>query len=112
MALTYVQDCYQYVRQVPSIPFSHLLLLRALTNTSQILGDALVGVVFVRNAISTCLIFAVPPWMTNMGIYDMFVVCGVLAAVIALTCVPLIIWGRQFRERLAGRYLKYQERQY
>lgn len=101
-------NTYVKFLQFPFLPSSFLTP----TNTSQILGDALVGVVFVRNAISTCLIFAVPPWMTNMGIYDMFVVCGVLAAVIALTCVPLIIWGRQFRERLAGRYLKYQERQY
>lgn len=110
MALTYVQDCYQYVRQAPSPLFPAFFFSEP--NTYQILGDALVGVVFVRNAISTALIFAVPPWMTNMGIYDMFVVCGVLAALIALTCVPLIIWGRLFRQRLAGRYMKYEERQY
>lgn len=77
----------------------------------QILGDALVGVVFVRNAISTCMIFAVPPWMVNLGIYNMFVVCGVMAAVIAMTSIPLTIWGRQWRSSLAGRYEKYASRQ-
>lgn len=50
--------------------------------------------------------------MTNMGIYDMFIVVGVLAAVIALTSVPLIVWGRSWRIRLAGGYQKYAERQY
>lgn len=47
-----------------------------------------------------------------MGIYDMFVICGVLAAVIGLTCVPLIVWGRKWRAQLAGKYSKWQERQY
>lgn len=82
------------------------------TDIRQILGDALVGVVFVRNAISTGLIFAIPPWIGTMGVYDMFVVCAVLAAVIALTCVPLIIWGREWRIALARKYQKFAERQY
>lgn len=83
-----------------------------LNNTSQILGDALIGVVFVRNAISTGLIFAIPPWINAMGVYDMFVVCAVLAAIIALTCVPLIVWGRRWRVLLAVRYQRFAERQY
>lgn len=82
------------------------------TNTPQILGDALVGVVFVRNAISTGLIFAIPPWIDAMGVYNMFAICAVLAAVIALTCLPLIVWGRKWRILLTGRYQKYAERQY
>ncbi|KAK5092630.1 hypothetical protein LTR70_009176 [Exophiala xenobiotica] len=89
IALIYVQGSYQFI-----------------------LSDALVGVVFVRNAISTGMIFAVPPWMTNMGIYDMFVVCAVLAAVIALTHLPLLIWGRRWRIALAPEYQKYAQRQY
>lgn len=108
MALVYVQDSYQYVRQHLSILSSQMQL----NNTSQILGDALVGVVFVRNAISTGLIFAIPPWINAMGVYDMFVVCAVLAAIIALTCVPLIVWGRRWRVLLAVRYQRFAERQY
>lgn len=77
----------------------------------QILGDALVGVVFVRNAISTCMIFAVPPWMVS-GTYTMFVVMGVLSALIVLTSIPLIIWGRKWRVLLAGRYQHYAEKQF
>jgi hypothetical protein len=103
MALTYVQDSYQFVR-LALLSLAHIISLLII---SQILGDALVGVVFVRNGISTGMIFAVPPWMVNMGIYDMFVVCGVLAAVIALTCVPFLIWGRAWRVKLASRYAKY-----
>lgn len=66
--------------------------------------------VFVRNAISTGLIFVVPPWLADMGVYDMFVVCGVLAAVIALLVVPLIIFGRRWRIQLAGKYMSFKTR--
>jgi hypothetical protein len=86
-------------------------ILSFLSNVSQILGDALVGVVFVRNAISVALVFAVPPWMKNMGVYNMFVLCGVLGAVVAVTAVPLTIWGRKWRIVLARRYQKYAARQ-
>ncbi|KAF7549277.1 hypothetical protein G7Z17_g6485 [Cylindrodendrum hubeiense] len=47
MALTYVQDSYQLI-----------------------LGNALTGVIFVRNILATALVFAISPWMEGMGIYD------------------------------------------
>ncbi|KAK7419043.1 hypothetical protein QQX98_003545 [Neonectria punicea] len=89
MALTYVQDSYQLI-----------------------LGSALTAVVFVRNIIATALVFAVTPWMTNMGVYDMFVLLGCIAAAIALTCVPLIIWGRGYRVQLADKYRHFAAQQY
>ncbi|KAJ3549942.1 hypothetical protein NM208_g245 [Fusarium decemcellulare] len=89
MALTYVQDSYQLI-----------------------LGPALTGVVFVRNIIATGLVFAVSPWMEGMGVYDMFVLLGCIAAAIALTCIPLIIWGRKFRAQLAYKYDYFIDQQY
>ncbi|KAF7557780.1 hypothetical protein G7Z17_g443 [Cylindrodendrum hubeiense] len=89
MALTYVQDSYQLI-----------------------LGNALTAVVFVRNIIATALVFAVTPWMTNMGVYNMFVLLGCISAAIALTCIPLIIWGRKFRVQLADKYAHYAALQY
>ncbi|RVX75429.1 hypothetical protein B0A52_00782 [Exophiala mesophila] len=89
ISLTYCQDCYQYI-----------------------LGDALTSVVFVRNIISTALVFALTPWMEGMGVYDMFVLLGCLAIAVALTCVPLIIWGRQWRKKLAPKYEYYAAKQY
>ncbi|KPI39025.1 putative MFS-type transporter [Cyphellophora attinorum] len=88
ISLTYCQDCYQ-----------------------DIIGDALTSVVFVRNAISTALVFAVTPWMTGMGVFNMFIMLGCLGLAVALTCVPLIIWGRRWRIRLAGRYEYFAMRQ-
>ncbi|KIW43231.1 uncharacterized protein PV06_04354 [Exophiala oligosperma] len=89
MALTYCQDCYQYI-----------------------LGDALTGVVFVRNIISTALVFAITPWMQGMGVYNMFVLLGCLSIAVALTSVPLVIWGRTWRVRLAGKYEHFVAKQY
>ncbi|ETI25008.1 hypothetical protein G647_04378 [Cladophialophora carrionii CBS 160.54] len=89
ISLTYCQDCYQYI-----------------------LGDALTGVVFVRNIISTGLVFAVTPWIAGMGVYDMFVLLGCLSVAVALTCIPLIVWGRAWRARLAGRYEHFAAKQY
>ncbi|KAJ4315296.1 hypothetical protein N0V84_008452 [Fusarium piperis] len=89
IALTYVQDSYQLI-----------------------LGPALTAVVFVRNIIATGLVFAVSPWMAGMGVYDMFVLLGCIAAAIALTCVPLMIWGRKFRAKLAPKYDYFIDQQY
>ncbi|KAF4335864.1 HOL1 substrate-H+ antiporter [Fusarium beomiforme] len=89
MSLTYLQDSYEHI-----------------------VGPALTGVVFVRNAIATALVFATTPWMTGMGVYNMFVVLGCISTVVAFTCIPMVIWGRAFRVRLAGKYEHYTNLQY
>lgn len=58
----------------------------------------------MRNIISTALVFAISPWMDGMGVYNMFVLLSVIAAAVALTCIPIIIWGRSFRIRYAEKY--------
>ncbi|EXJ56382.1 uncharacterized protein A1O5_12649 [Cladophialophora psammophila CBS 110553] len=89
IVLTYCQDCYQYI-----------------------LGDALTSVVFVRNIITTILVFSIAPWMEGMGIYNMFVLLGCLSAVISFSCVPFLFWGRAWRVRLAAKYKYYASKQY
>jgi hypothetical protein len=50
--------------------------------------------------------------MAGMGVYNMFVLLGCLSIGVALTCVPLIIWGRKWRASLAGRYEHFALKQY
>jgi hypothetical protein len=50
--------------------------------------------------------------MEGMGVYNMFVLLSVIAAAIALTCVPLIIWGRRFRIHYAEKYRVFAALQY
>lgn len=70
------------------------------------------GVVFVRNVIATGLVFAASPWMEGMGVYNMFVVLSCISTAIALTCIPMVIWGRKFRVQLAGKYDYFINQQY
>lgn len=81
IALTYVQDSYD-----------------------GIIGPALIGIVFVRNGMATVMTFVIPVWQDSMGVYNMFVLLGVLAVLVMLTCVPLMIWGRRWRMKLGDRY--------
>lgn len=48
--------------------------------------------------------FVIPIWAENTGVYSMFALLGGLAALIAMTCVPLMIWGRYWRVKLADLY--------
>ena len=87
MALSYLQDCYQ-----------------------GILGEALVAVVFVRNGIATGFIFALPPFMRNVGTYNMFIVLSVMAVVMGSLCLPFWVWGKRWRAALAERYAYFCDR--
>jgi hypothetical protein len=55
---------------------------------------------------ATVMTFVIPIWATNTGFYKMFALLGGLAAVVALTCVPLMIWGRHWRVKLADLYVE------
>ncbi|VUC33661.1 unnamed protein product [Clonostachys rosea] len=96
---------------VPGLSMTIGCLMYGLT-IAQIIGSALTSVVFVRNAIATALVFAITPWMETMGVYDMFVVIGCIATGVALTSVPVIIWGRRFRVQLADKYAHFIDQQY
>ena len=58
---------------------------------------------------ATVMTFVIPIWASSMGFYNMFALLGALAALIALTCVPLIVWGRYWRLRLADTYASLRE---
>ncbi len=70
------------------------------------------GVVFVRNGMATVMTFVIPIWANKMGVYNMFALLGGLAGLIALTCVPLIIWGRHWRMKLADLYAEMAKEDY
>ena len=61
-------------------------------------------VAFFRNALSMAVPFAMVPWWMDMGLSNMFITVGCLSLFIGLTYVPLLIWGKQIRMKLAPRY--------
>ncbi|KAJ5085977.1 hypothetical protein N7532_010748 [Penicillium argentinense] len=83
ISLSYLMDCYQ-----------------------DVIGDALVGVIFMRNIISVIVLFVLTPWVNGMGIQNLHIICAVVAFVIYLIPVPLLLWGKKARVMTAGSYKK------
>ncbi|OAP58482.1 hypothetical protein AYL99_07572 [Fonsecaea erecta] len=67
-ALAYLTDCYQ-----------------------DIVGDALVAVVFVRNGLSLVIMFSLSPWRSALGIQNLFVSLAMIALAIFLLPIPLMM---------------------
>ncbi|KAK0374084.1 major facilitator superfamily transporter [Colletotrichum limetticola] len=76
----------------------------------ELTAEAFVGVAFVRNAVSVGVPSALVPWMSNMGLTNMYILSGVISLLIGLLYVPMIIWGKRIRTILAPRYLRLVER--
>ncbi|KAI1625939.1 serine/threonine kinase 16 [Exophiala viscosa] len=76
---------------------------------SEILGDALIGVTFVRNIIAAGIVFATGPWIDSLGLYNTFVSLGCLSLFFTLLAVPMIIWGKKMRIMCKDRYEAYSK---
>ncbi|OQE39180.1 hypothetical protein PENCOP_c007G08393 [Penicillium coprophilum] len=81
ITLSYLMDCYQ-----------------------DIIGDALVGVIFMRNIFSVIVLFVLTPWVDAMGMRDLHILVAVIAFLILLIPVPLLIWGKKARMATAPSY--------
>ncbi|KAL4891089.1 major facilitator superfamily domain-containing protein [Aspergillus ambiguus] len=88
VALTYLTDCYP-----------------------DILGDALIAVVFLRNGFAMVVRFAFTPWVTGMGIQNTFILIGLLALATAIMPTVLMFYGKRARGRTAANYRRYATRQ-
>lgn len=72
--------------------------------SSQIVGDAFVAVVFVRNGVATIIVFALAPWIKATGLDNMFISAACLSIGIGLITIPMIVWGKKARVMTARRY--------
>ncbi|KAK2595650.1 hypothetical protein QQS21_006621 [Conoideocrella luteorostrata] len=88
IALSYAMDCYH-----------------------DIIGNALVGVIFTRNAISVLVLFVLTPWISAMGLRNQQILVGVLCFVLLLLPIGLLLWGKKFRAATAKKYANYARRQ-
>ncbi|KAM5386520.1 hypothetical protein ACJZ2D_000483 [Fusarium nematophilum] len=89
IALTYITDAY-----------------------TEIVGDAMVSVTFVRNACSTMFIFALPPWIAAAGLQNVYITIGVLLTAILFGCGVFIAFGKKFRFQFRNRYRYFATRQF
>ncbi|ORY02841.1 major facilitator superfamily domain-containing protein [Clohesyomyces aquaticus] len=81
ISLTYTTDCYQ-----------------------EVIGDALVGVVFVRNVFSVIVLFALTPWINRMGVQNVHILTATIVLAVLLLPAPLLVWGKKIRIATAKRY--------
>jgi len=88
-----------------------LSLTYLMDSYEEILGDALIGVAFVRNAVAAGIVFATGPWIANLGLHNTFVSIGCLSLFISLLAVPMIIWGKKLRILCSRRYVAYAKLQ-
>ena len=77
----------------------------------QIIADALVGVTFVRNLISTIFVFALQPWIDSEGLAGFYITFGIILLVILLGNFVFIYYGKRFRVAAAKTYRYFATRQ-
>lgn len=72
-----------------------------------VIGEACIGITFVRNAFGVVGAMCLTPWVDRMGLYNMFV----CSCCLSVGVVPMMVWGRQCRQWTAPRYTKMAGRQ-
>ncbi|KAF5010074.1 hypothetical protein FDECE_3740 [Fusarium decemcellulare] len=76
----------------------------------ELTAEAFIGIAFFRNAVSVAVPFALVPWMSSMGLTNMYILSGCIAFGIGSLFVPMIIWGKKIRVALAPRYWRLVEK--
>ncbi|KAJ6784624.1 hypothetical protein PWT90_09375 [Aphanocladium album] len=74
---------------------------------AEMIGDAMVGVVFLRNALAAILWIGIMPRIDPSEVNEVFVMVSVAASVVLLIPVPLLVWGRRGRAATASKYREY-----
>ncbi|KAL3449897.1 major facilitator superfamily domain-containing protein [Aspergillus insuetus] len=85
-------------------PINIVLLTYISDAYNDIIGDAMVGVTFIRNCVSTAFIFALDPWFAYVGIQNVIITMSLIAAFILSFAVVFLKWGKRFRGMTAERY--------
>ncbi|KAJ5176699.1 uncharacterized protein N7482_002576 [Penicillium canariense] len=76
-----------------------------------ILGDALIAVVFVRNGFAMIIRFAFTDWIAGMGIENTFILIGAIAFITAVLPALLMVYGKRARVKTTSKYRKFASRQ-
>lgn len=61
----------------------------------------------MRNGLATAIVFAFNPWVAAMGYQDTFILCAVIGLIFNLLVIPMIIWGKSWRIKLAEKYYRF-----
>ncbi|KAG7122360.1 putative MFS-type transporter like protein [Verticillium longisporum] len=75
----------------------------------ELTAESFVGIAFIRNAGAIGVPSAFVPWMTSMGLSNMFITAGCVAFAVGSLFLPLLIWGKKIRIALAPRFRRLVE---
>ncbi|KIW18432.1 hypothetical protein PV08_02720 [Exophiala spinifera] len=92
--------------------FNAIALTYLIDSYRNIVGDSLVAVTFVGDALASAVAMSLSPWIKGTGLNTVFVICTVVSTVVFLTTIPMMIWGKAFRARTAKRYAMMAQRQF
>lgn len=67
-------------------------------------GDALTSVILIRNTMSFAIGYGITPWLTNLGTQNCFISAAFVGLAASLAFVPMVRWGKYFRERKRVQY--------
>ncbi|KAF3769625.1 MFS general substrate transporter [Cryphonectria parasitica EP155] len=95
-----------------SAPISSIALTYMTDAYNEIIGDALVALTFSRNTLSTVFVFAMTPWISAVGISNVFNTIGAIGLAVLLFAFAFIWKGKVWRYKSAGRYRYFAARQF
>jgi hypothetical protein len=79
---------------------------------TDIIGDSVTALTSVRNTFSTIFVFAMPAWVSAVGMANVFNTIGAIGIAV-FSFSGVFIWrGKQFRVKTARVYKYYAERQF
>ncbi|RDW69881.1 putative synaptic vesicle transporter SVOP [Coleophoma crateriformis] len=70
----------------------------------EIVADSMVALTVTRNIVATVFVFAISPWIEGIGMQNVYIMLGVLTAVILLTVFVFIFYGKRIRIKTTSKY--------
>ena len=83
---------------------SNSILTYLMDSYREIIGQSLIGVVFIQNLIPTAMVFALQPWIRAIGIINVLNICGGISVLAILVIIPMILYGKRIRKRTLSIY--------
>ncbi|KAG5355550.1 putative MFS-type transporter [Yarrowia sp. C11] len=83
-----------------------IVLTYLLDSYKNIVADAFIGVIVVRNAFGMIMVFAQTPWIEKVGLQNVYITVACISLIPLGLTIPLIKYGKALRRKSEARYLR------
>lgn len=87
-----------------------IVLTYLLDSYTNIIADAFIGVIVVRNVFAMIMVFAQTPWIEGVGLQNVYITVGCISLLPLALTFALIYYGKHLRGKSAERYLRESSR--